>query len=490
MAELRNILRSGRVAIALLALAAPSVSAQEAYAPVERSRTMRLNSPFPLMFEMHRRTTGLALLSSSWPAPCGGMPISTPECPDPGKLGWGEGRDRLSAKWIAGFEERLLEDDAVEAFDVGAAVSGRKGAVSFWLDARVFSEIHSEEGAPSWDGEFVERQEAGDDSRLDYVSYARYRGSFSVDLSWGRLAWRRDAPHWGPAYFHALVFNREAVPFDHFLYEGELGPLRVVSMVGDLTIDGWGRWRKNRDARTVYAHRYELALHPAFTLGASEQLVLYEDQALWAAIPVVPLFMAKGQLNEDDNNGNLAFDAQWRVFPGLRLYGEFLIDDMSEPTSLFNDFWKNRWAATAGAHAAWNAGPVPLGAIAEWTRIEPWVGTHYKANTAQALNHGAPLGDPLGPNAMALTLRGYVRPGDWTLALTTDWSWKGTDEGSSPEDVRDEKDKSRKTFLYGADVLWTISPELVWNSGIWGASARFSWNRETTELVLRAALEI
>ncbi|MBO7130886.1 MAG: hypothetical protein J6V65_01920, partial [Fibrobacterales bacterium] len=304
MAALRNILRSGRVAIALLAVAAPFCAAQEAYAPVERSRTMRLNSPFPLMFELHRQTVGLARLSSSWPAPCGGMPIAAPECPEPGKLGWGAGRDRLSAKWIAGFEERLLEDDVAEAFDVGAAVSGRKGAVSFWLDARVFSEIHSEEHPPSWDGEFVERQERGDDSRVDYVSYARYRGSFSVDLSWGRLAWRRDAPHWGPAYFHALVFNRDAAPFDHFLYEGELGPLRVVSMVGDLTIDGWGRWRKNRDTRTVYAHRYELSLHPSFTLGASEQLILYEDQALWAAIPVVPLFMAKGQIDEDDNNGN------------------------------------------------------------------------------------------------------------------------------------------------------------------------------------------
>ena len=464
--------------------------AQEAYAPVERDRTLRTNAPFPLMFELHRRTVGLARLGAAWPAPCGGMPIATPECPAPGRLSWRDGSDRLDARWIVGFEERVVDDDVAEVVDAGAAVSGRKGPISFWLDARIYSEAHSEEGVRSWDGEYVERQKEGADSRADYVSYARYRGSLSVDGRWGRLAWRRDAVHWGPAYFHALAFNRSAVAFDHVVYEAELGPLRVVSLVGDLTIDGWGSWRKNDHDRTVYAHRYELAPRSDLLFGVSEQLFLYDAQAPWAALPVVPLFMAKGQLNEDDNNGNLSFDLQWRPLRGLRLYGEFLIDDMSEPTSLFNDYWKNRWAATVGAHAAWTAGATPLGAIAEWTRIEPWVYTHYKAGTAQALHHGAPLGDALGPNAMALTARAYIRPGDWTFALTSDWSWKGDDEGSSVDDVRDEKDGSRKSFLHGADVLWTISPQVIWNSGIFGVSAELDWNREETVVRARAALEI
>ena len=54
-------------------------------------------------------------------------------------------------------------------------------------------------------------------------------------------------------------------------------------------------------------------------------------------LPVIPLFMIKTTQVERSNNGNLAFDASWRLPGRLRIYSEFLIDDIQSPTALFDD---------------------------------------------------------------------------------------------------------------------------------------------------------
>lgn len=460
-----------------------------AYAPIERPHTLQLGTPPPLLLELHRQSEGSSLFKSSWPQPCGGSPLWSPACPSYGRLFWNNEADFLSLRWVGGVEERLLEDDQVEAFDLGAQIAGRLGVMNFALDARIFSEFHDGDRFVSYDGEFVERSQEGNNSNFTFLSYARYRGNLSFDLGWGRIGWRRDAPHWGPSYHHATLFSRNSLPFDHLVYEGELGPLKVTSMMGDLVIDGWGRWTKIPESRTVYGHRYELTLHPNLLLGMSEQLILYKDRTLWGMVPVVPLFMLKGQLIEDNNNGNLAFDLQWRAVNGLRLYSEFLIDDVSEPTSLFNDYWKNRWAATLGAHAATTVMATPVGVIGEWTRIEPWVYTHYEKNTAQALHHGAPLGNPLGPDAMAVTVRGYMQLRNLYYSLMVDWSWKGSEEGSSVDDVRGPYDNSRKQFLKGVDRSeWTIAPEFLWSQRFWTVGGQLRWGRTKTEAQFRMSV--
>lgn len=457
-----------------------------AYAPLERPKTLLLDQPSPLLLELHRQSVGLSFLSSTWPQVCGGSPLWGPACPPRGHLTWSEGTDFLSVRWIGGAELRLLEDDRVESFDLGAQIGGRLGAMNFALDARVFSEFHDLENPSSWDGEYVERQKEGKDAHFSFLSYSRYRGNLLFDFSWGRLGWRREAPHWGPSYHHALLFNRNAIPFDHLVYEGALGPLKVTSFMGNLVVDGWGRWTSDPDLRTVYAHRYELQLHPSLLMGVSEQLILFEDRTWMGMVPVIPLFMLKSQLAEHNNNGNLSFDLQWRALHGVRLYGEFLIDDLSEPTSLFNDFWKNKWAVTLGAHLARELGAVSVGTLGEWTRIEPWVYTHYVANTAQAVHHGVPLGDPLGPDAMAITWRNYLKHGNVLYSITSDWNWKGIEEGSSLEDTRDSKDRSRKEFLRGIDASeWSVSPEVIWSGEMVGVLARVKWGRSTQEALLR-----
>ncbi len=171
--------------------------------------------------------------------------------------------------------------------------------------------------------------------------------------------------------------------------------------------------RKNTNDRNLYAHRYELNLGN-LVLGMSETQILYNENKPWLFVPVVPLFMEKGNFSEDNNNGALAFDANYRLFQFARIYSEFYIDDFESPVSLIkNDNIEAKWAWMAGIQVGKDFyirnKLIEAGAIAEYARVEPYVYSHFHPNTAQAANLGEPLGAPNGPNSQAIDFALYAR---------------------------------------------------------------------------------
>jgi hypothetical protein len=385
------------------------------------------------------------------------------QLPVQGRLKVVQGLDTLVFHPLLGLEWRSLQsrDDLTKAVDGGIEVVGHKGGAKVFLDARIFTELHSRSKAYSYDREFIESQKEGDLSNFSFSSYARYRAGISYSGSLGTLGARRDVLQWGPGVFHNLVFNSQSVPFAHAYYQGEVGPVRIMGLVGELSIDGVGSFRSTSDSRTVYAHRYEWNISPNWLFGVSEQMIVYNEVAPAAIIPIVPLFMEKGQGLESSNNGNIAFDLSMRLPKGLpvggMIYGEFFVDDLQEPSSLFDNFWGNRWAGMWGFDIAKDWGTLQIGAIQEFVHIEPWVYTHYLEKTVQATHRGYPLGERLGPNSKAFTSKLYVRNGfAWTTGLRMDWIWKGTDPGSQPEDAVRVYKPTTKVFLQGVNhpVLW------------------------------------
>lgn len=380
-------------------------------------------------------------------------------------LSYAKGQDSLAASALLASTWRGLGQtgDDAQAWDGGVRLWGRKGPLSFWTDARIYTEFHDIEHAPSFDREFVERQNAGTNGiHNSYISYARYRGAIELSGAYGHLGFRRDPVVWGPGSFYNLAFSAYAVPFAHLYYQAQIGPIRVTSLWGRLNIPGNKEFGYSDKTRSMYAHRYEWAPTANLSLGLSEQLVTYESEAFAALMPIVPLFMEKGQILEENNNGNLSFDLSYRFHPGWMVYGEFFLDDLQEPTSLFNDFWGNRWAAMAGLRSAHSLGSGIFSQVLEWSRVEPWVYSHYYANTAQTSSRGYPLGNILGPNSMGLSYMAYYRwPQHLELGLHTEWTWKGTDHGSNQEDPIYTYQPNTKTFLSGAyGPNWTISPSV------------------------------
>ncbi len=366
---------------------------------------------------------------------------------------------------VGGYEYRYLGENA-HSVDLGLITYGNTGPVSFYLDARIFTERHDQWDHPSFDREGLDRQDEKASGSVAYSSFARYRSNVSYDWTWGRLSAGRDAVHWGPALFSNLVFHQDAVPFNQLTFTTHLGPFNIQTLYGQLIIgDDWES-STSTDERHLYAHRYEWRATPNLLLGVSEQLILFKQSAPFAFVPIVPLFIAKYTEKERLNNGNIAADISYR-FPGMgSIYSEFFIDDLQSPGSLLNDYWGNKWGWLAGAHVIRDWAATQGGAILEYARVEPWVYTHYKANSAQTANFNRPLGNQKGPNSQTLTGKIYLRGiQGWYAGLTAQASWKGTDTGSSLLDLHPDFIE-KKSFLAGdpAPEL-SVSPSLAYRWG-------------------------
>lgn len=404
--------------------------------------------------------------------------------------GWNLG-DSTTPLWLSprtGLEVRTAGDtDEVVAWEAGLRAAGRKGPLWFSTDARIFAERHTHHHAASWDGNVVDRSEEGELSNATFTSWARYRATMELTTPVGAIGFRREPLHWGPGVFGNMVLNKASIPFPHLYYQGDFGQVGFEAFWGRLGIDGIGDYRRTHYTRSAYGHRYEWRPRQDLTLGVSELLILYDQESVAGLVPFAPLFIEKGEVAERENNGNIAFDAAFRKWSCL-FYGEFLLDDMQEPTSLFSDrYWGNRWGALLGAMWATtltNDRTASFGL--EWTRIEPWVYGHFEPNSAQALNMGRPVGNPDGPNSQAIQAHGAIHAGDFGASLAIKALWKGSDPGSSATDIAGPGLRS-KSFLAGVDEPEWIPETVVWkkfrNLSLYG-SLRFERDATTARLRL------
>ena len=416
--------------------------------PLDHPFTLRNTQPFLLENRYHQLITKESETSFAFPQKGTGPPFAS-------KINFSEKNNayHLTMTPLVGGEFRYIGEKA-RTFDLGVQLRGYINNLSFYLDTRMFTEMHDDFNHPSYDREFVERQNEDLSEGLAFSSYSRYRSNVSLNFKYLRVVVARDALHWGPSLYSALMFNQNAIPFNHIRLESSLGPFRVISVYGQLAIDGGNNFRTNSDSRSVYAHRYEWNINRHLLVGVSEQLVLYNSEDPFAFIPIVPLYIAKGNMEERKNNGNIAFDVSYRFLKSFNAYSEFLIDDIMSPNSLFNDFWGNKWGWVAGLHYARNLSNKnisQLGVVTEYSRVEPWVYTHYAPNTSQSANQRISLGNPLGPNSQSLTNKVYLRGGEnWYISIKNDLLWKGTDLGSQIQDsITKVAENSPKELIKG-----------------------------------------
>ncbi len=176
-------------------------------------------------------------------------------------------------------------------------------------------------------------------------------------------------------------------------------------------------------AQTYLAgHRLALRAGPSVEMGFSEYARFDGSGSVpLYMVPVVPFALLDGRVRGASdlpadsleklgrNNVMYTADVSWTWRPGVRFYGEFLLDDAtrdhSRPLAIG---WQ------AGAHlrrmvrgAAWSL-------RADYTRVYPYVySVYHDHDFAYA---GFPTGFPLGPDCDQFTARLDWRP-------TPDWSW-------------------------------------------------------------------
>jgi len=364
---------------------------------------------------------------------------------------------------LTGVELHRIKDTLQNTIDVGFQFFGQKNQMHFWLDARLYSIFNSRGRFASPDGEIIETQEEGDGSNFTYGSFARSATNLYFDTPVGHIGFQRMPFKWGPGTFFNLTFSDHAATFPAFYYKGTIGAFSVESMWGQLNSGA------NQYSRYIYAKRYELEWK-RLLFGVSELMVVYKNALPEAVVPTMVLFIEKGQGVEDNNNGLISFDLiyehSYNQKIGQAVYGEFMIDDMQEPTSLFNDFWANKWGSVLGTRLlVLNPFQLPFdaGFISEYSRLEPYAYTHYHAGTAQISHQYKPLGYYYGPNAESFILHGFIsRERKWRLSVSYEKSAKGKD-GSSVNQPTDSLYQrynmgvfDKKSFLDGAKSVHSL----------------------------------
>ena len=148
------------------------------------------------------------------------------------------------------------------------------------------------------------------------------------------------------------------------------------------------------------------------------------------------------------------FDGVFRGLQHWEFYGELFIDDMKYPLSLFDTtWWGNKWAFSGGGHWSFAKGPWKADWRGEFTRIEPWVYTHYEGISHQYTNFNQILGSDLGPNSQELYTQ--VQAGYKSVELTVSLSSvaKDTAKGGNVTDIHLPTDPTNQVFLNPASTF-------------------------------------
>lgn len=153
-------------------------------------------------------------------------------------------------------------------------------------------------------------------------------------------------------------------------------------------------------AKWIAAHRLEFSPLKRMSLSLNEMIVYGNRGVEWGyMLPYIVYRPVEHKLRDRDN-AFIALDAEMRLMNGVKLYGTFLLDELS--TSKFGtDWYGNKHGFQAGLHLTDPFGVPNLSLRLEYVALMPWIYTHkYKVN--RFVYDGRSLGYWAGPNSEIL----------------------------------------------------------------------------------------
>ncbi|MBI3004725.1 MAG: hypothetical protein HYY49_04845, partial [Ignavibacteriales bacterium] len=201
--------------------------------------------------------------------------------------------------------------------------------------------------------------------------------------------------------------------------------------------------------RFLAGHRLDVLLGGGFQVGVYETIVYAGRGAeLGYLNPLLLYHFMEHQLGDKDNN-TLGIDVTAVLMPGVRLFTEVFVDDLSLDQS-FATFWGNKFAFTAGFHWAQPFEFKTLELIAAYTRIDPFVYTHQDSLNVYS-HYGSSIGSSIGPNADRYLLSCLWRPAsDLLFDVAYSYTRKGKGDLFTAHKAEDGE---QKNFLAGVVEL-------------------------------------
>jgi|WetSurMetagenome_2_1015567.scaffolds.fasta_scaffold72834_2 hypothetical protein len=235
-------------------------------------------------------------------------------------------------------------------------------------------------------------------SRNFDVTEAYLRYSFG----WGSAQFGREFVAQGVGYGDRLILSDNAPAFDAFGLSVHYKSFRFQYLHASLLSDpsaGSGLLVTEPEGSNKYLalHRFQFSLFDRLNVAASEMVIYQRLTPEYAYLLPVNFFKSAEHALRDRDNALLVFDFEYFPYPGYKLYGTWLIDDV-DFKKIGTGWWGNEFGWQGGAYVANIAGLRNLDAIIEYTRIEPYVYSNRLAGNDYS-NSGVGLGHRLQPNS-------------------------------------------------------------------------------------------
>ncbi|MCI0513248.1 capsule assembly Wzi family protein [candidate division KSB1 bacterium] len=266
-------------------------------------------------------------------------------------------------------------------------------------------------------------------------------------LPWFSLKFGRDRVQWGPGYHGGLIISQQNPRFDMLLLQTRFKRFNFQYLHGFLN--------SHFSHKYLAAHRVEWQVTPWLYLSGSES-VIYGNRGVEMQYlnPLMPYHVAEHHLGDQDNN-MIGFDFSIYPVKNQKWYGELLLDDFSTSENWFT-YIGNKFGLLVGAYWVAPLGIQNLDFRLEYTRLEPFVYTHYDSVNTY-MNYDQSIGYWTGPNSDNLFLEFNY------------WLYKDIHGRFSWEQIRHGKgdiytfptnaDGNRKHFLSGTverQHLWLV----------------------------------
>ena len=283
----------------------------------------------------------------------------------------------------------------------------------------------------------------------------------------------RNYMKWGPAYQGNLILSDNAPAFDMIKYSGTIDLNDLGENFGKINFTKFFSLLDTLDGQNRYFSGQRLEYKPisTLTLGLSETAIISQDSSLlfYNPLPFILPYYATwwiaSMLSPQDVNCNIALDAEINLTQKIKLYGEWMADDLI----FFPDEnpYPHRTGFLAGAYLVDPLGTSNTDFRIEYTQINNYV--YFPTRLWQDyLYQGEYIGNPLGPDADQLYLELTHRLSD-KFNLSLSYTHERHGEGqvgiplpSDPEIANENIFLSgiiEKQQAYQAEISYNISPQ-------------------------------
>ena len=260
---------------------------------------------------------------------------------------------------------------------------------------------------------------AGDDDVYDYLQAT---GMVGGRARFFEVRFGRSRNRWGPG-IGSLQLSNHSPPYDQLQIRTSVWRLQYANLFARFTDFQTERFRggerggiTNRPRRYGAFHRLGIRVADNLQVGLFESIIFatQEDSTVSRTgfdtaylNPIIFYRAVERDLGSPDN-AMIGADAEWVVTPGLRTYGQFVLDEFTFER-IGTGWFGNKWGWMLGAHVT-QTGLPGLGARLEVTRQRPFLnGNRFTPNAF--LHYNDLLGHPAEPNSIDVALFLDYRPG-------------------------------------------------------------------------------